>query len=528
MSPALSKLVADGAAHARLAFGVDGTPVAAEELATTGATLFGDGADTDRVGLLMTNDRPTVEVFLGALVAGCEVVSLPPPGRGVDPAAYGSFITDVCATARISEVVVADEYGDLLEAAGLRVRRHADRSSRPLAAPSDAGFELVQFTSGSTGPPRGIRLDDARLGANITAILDRVRPQEREAVVSWLPLAHDMGLVGMLLAGIAAGAPAWSTEADIVLLDPATFLRRPASWLEAIDRWRGSFTAGPDFGFRMATQRPPAGAVDLSHLRCVIVGGEIVREATLAGFCEAYQPSGFDPTALCPSYGLAEVGLAAAITPPDEPWRARSLSASALADDQVRAPADGDTAMALVASGRALAGYDVRCDAESAGIGPIVVDGPSVGVDAATGASLAGERGYDTGDVGFVDDGWLYVCGRVDDYIVTRGRNVYAPVVEAAIGELDGVRPGRVTVVGLPDGSWAAVAEPAGAEVPGPQAAESLRRRIRQAAVRATASKPDRVVVVAPGSLPLTSSGKLRRSQVRSRLVNGDLSDSLT
>lgn len=521
----LSRLVVDGGERFRLAFGVDATPVAVGDLVSAGEAMFSEQAEADRVGLLMTNDRPTVEVILGALATGSALVSLPLPGRGADLSAYASFVREVCEAQQISEIVVADEYADLLAGIGQPVRRHSERGSSPLAAPAGDGFRLVQFTSGSTGQPRPVVVDDARLGANVTAILSAVEPQREEAVVSWLPLAHDMGLVGMLLAGIAAGSRPWESAGDIVLLDPATFLRRPMTWLDALDRWTGTFTAAPDFGYRMAAHRARPDGLDLSPLRCAIVGGEIVRAETLTAFVDALRPGGLEATALCPAYGLAELGLAAAMTPPEQRWRALALSSAGLADDKVREARSGEPVTTLVASGVPLHGYDITCGSPEAGTAPIAVRGPSVGLDGRTGKGFAGDDGwFTTGDTGFVDDGgWLYVCGRTDDYLVAHGRNIYAPAVEAAVGEVDGVRPGRVTAVGLPSGEWAIVAESAERAPLSTEQAGALQREIRRSAVGVTTAKPDTVVLVQPGSLPLTSSGKLQRNHVRSLLVKDEL-----
>jgi acyl-CoA synthetase (AMP-forming)/AMP-acid ligase II len=524
LSPLLSELVADGAERTRFVFGSLGAPVATGRLVDAGIGHFTADADADRVAVLLTNDRPTVEVVLGAITAGSVLVSLPLPGRGADVEAYASFVKDVCASHQIAEIVVADGYADLLEGLGVPVRRHSELGNRPLALAAAGQFQLVQFTSGSTGTPKPVVVDDVLLGANVAAILAVLQPQPGDAVVSWLPLAHDMGLVGMLLAGLVGGGSRWAGRGDIVLLDPTTFLRNPASWLEALDHWAGSFTAAPDFAFRLAARRPPATELDLSHLRCAIVGGEVVRAETLQTFVSALRQHGLRERALCPAYGMAEACLAVTMTSPEQDWRTRSVSMAALADGQVSEPRRDDDALVLVSSGQPLPSYEVTCPSPDSGTGTIAVRGPSIGIDGATGQGFADAAGwYAPGDTGFVDGGWLYVCGRSDDYIVAHGRNVYAPAVEAAISGVGGVRPGRVTAVDLHTGEWAVVVEPAGHEVPGTTQAETLSRSIRRAAVGVSSAKPDVVVIVAPGGLPLTSSGKLQRNLVRTRLVSGEL-----
>jgi fatty-acyl-CoA synthase len=524
MTRALSDLVTRGAENMTFVWGADGTSEPAEGLADGARSLFPDQADIDRVGILMTNDRPTVEVVVGAILAGAGIVSLPPPGRGVDVDAYAAFVREVCQVQGLVEVVVADQYADLLETTGVKVRRHSELVDRPLAAPSTQGFALVQFTSGSTGQPRPVLIDDQRLGANVGAILDAVRPRPGDAVVSWLPLAHDMGLVGMLLTGLAGGGPDWAGGGEIVLLDPTTFLRDPSRWLAAISRWRGTFTAAPDFGYRLALRRRPVGEVDLSCLRCVIVGGEIVRADTLRSFAAAYSDDGMSDRALCPAYGMAEVGLAVTMTRPDQKWRTQVVSRSALADGDVQAAHREDDATTLVSSGQPLLGHHVDVRPAGAGVGTIHVQAPSLGAAGASGQSLADQSGwYRTGDMGFSDDEWLYVCGRTDDYIVAHGRNIYAPAIEAVVGDVHGVRLGRVVTVCLPTGEWTIVAEPEANEPLAAGGSLALEREVRRAAVSVGSAKPDAVVFVKRGSLPLTSSGKLQRSQIRIALSQGSL-----
>jgi acyl-CoA synthetase (AMP-forming)/AMP-acid ligase II len=524
--PPLSALISAGVDHARFVFGATGEAVPGAALVERGSARFAADAGGDAVGVIMTNDRPTVELVLGAVVVGARLVSLPLPGRGADIAEYVEGLRHACQAHGLSTIVVADEHAGLLEPLDLPVRRHSELDGAPLAGPARDGFTLVQFTSGSTARPRPVVLGDAALGANVDAILSVVQPRPGDALVSWLPLAHDMGLVGMLLTGVAAVAPCWAGDSDLVLLDPRQFLRRPASWLEAVSHWSGTFTAAPDFAFRMAAAQVPAGAVDLGSLRCVIVGGEIVRAETLHQFAEVHAGRGFDPRALCPAYGMAELGLAATMTPPGELWRQADVATGGLADDLVR-PAGSGAATALVASGPPLPGYEIRVgdggSVTTGAIGAISVRGPSLGTDGETAQGFGGSSGwYAPGDRGFVRDGWLHVCGRDDDYVVTHGRNLYAPALEAAVGDVDGVRSGRVTVVGLPGGDWVVVAE--AARGPGnARGPDQLRWQIRRAAVAAAGARPDDVVVLAPGSMPMTSSGKLQRGVVRARLLRGEL-----
>jgi acyl-CoA synthetase (AMP-forming)/AMP-acid ligase II len=524
--PTASRLVGDGLVDGRMVFGRDRTRVPGLELASAGARLFDDSAGAGVAGVLMTNDRPTVEVVFGALATGARLVSLPVPGRGADLVDYADFLAGITAEHGLTEVVAADEYAGLLEGIGVPARAHSALHTRPLATPHPDGFGLVQYTSGSTRRPRPVYLDDARIGANIAALLEVLDPQPGDCLVSWLPLSHDMGLVGMVLTCAAGAGPAWAGGGDLVLMDPRAFLRRPADWIEALSHWNAAFTGAPDFAFRMAAERRAGPGLVLSSLRCAIVGGEIVRAETLDAFAAAYRDQGLDPRALCPAYGMAELGVAATMTPPGEHWRERELSSAALADGLARPPQPGEAATRLVASGLALPGYDVDTAAGDREVAQVAVRGPSLGADGATGRPFAGADGwYRTGDAGLVDGGWLYVCGRLDDWVVSHGRNIYAPAVEAAVAAVGGVRAGRVTAVGLPTGEWTIIAEPAGRTRLEPAEVGALRREIRRAAVDVAATRPDGVVIVAPGSLPLTSSGKLQRNLARARLLKGELAD---
>jgi acyl-CoA synthetase (AMP-forming)/AMP-acid ligase II len=229
---------------------------------------------------------------------------------------------------------------------------------------------------------------------------------------------------------------------------------------------------------------------------------------------------------LCPAYGMAELGLAATMTPLEEPWRARTLSTVALADNRVTVPEEGEPAVTLVASGPPLEGYEVGCGGEEGMAGPIAIRGPSIGVDGTTNTSYAGPDGwYTTDDAGFFSDGWLYVCGRVDDHIVAHGRNLYAPAIEAAVAEVDGVRAGRVAAVSLPSGVWTIVTELSGKEQLTTSEAGRLQWDIRRAAVGVATAQPDQIVFAPRGTLPLTSSGKLQRNEVRRRLMLGGFRD---
>lgn len=507
-------MVASGADRATVIFPSEDHTVGAGRLAERGRRWFRLGAPARAVGAVLTNDATSVALVLGAIVSGARLVSLPLPPRGGDPRRYAAFLSEACAQQGVERVVARDDAADLLKSVGVPSVGHGELDGEQLSRPTSGGFELVQFSSGTTGPPKGVRLSEHTLGQNIAAIADAVAPTDGDVAVSWLPLSHDMGLVGMLLTSIAVAADL--TGIQVALIEPERFLVRPRVWLDAIDRYRGSYTASPDAGLRLAVAGRGDRHVDLSALRCVIVGGEIIRARTLEAFETAFGADGLSALALCPAYGMAEIGLAATMTRPEDRWASTVLDSVALAEGRWVAPDAGGSQMRLVASGRPLDGYGVVVRSVGADVGTLHVTVPSAGADAVTGRPFADRAGVvRTADRGMVANDLLYVCGRADDHIVTAGRNVYAPAIEDAVGDVEGVRPGRVTVIDVPDGSWVVVVE----RVSRGEAEDErpLRDRVRRAVVAAVGADPDEVVILARGQLPMTSSGKVQRHAVRQR-----------
>lgn len=493
----LRDLIFDGCGVITLNFPFDGGAVAAPAALERGARLFDSEAESPVVAALLTNDRASVELAFGAIEAQVRLVSLPLPGRGSDVLVYAAWLREALAAVGADHVVARPDLARLMASVGLPAVAHDTLSGGPpLARPGDH-FRLVQFTSGSTGPPLPIELDGHALEVNLRAILNRVAPRSGDVTVSWLPLSHDMGLVGMLLASMAASGSDWTSGGDVVLLPPEQFLRDPSLWVRALAEWKATFTAAPDFGYRLATRSPPP-AVDLSAVRNAIVGGEIVRPSTLVRVEECLAPIGLSPTALAPAYGLAEVGLAVAITGPTERWR----------------PVTAEPGFPVAASGRPLDGYGVEVAPET---GALTIRVPAAGRDGISGRPLAASDGrLSTGDVGFLtNDGWLCVTGRADDTIVANGRNLYAPALEEALSRIPGVREGRATAVGIESGGWIVAVEldRHGAE----DGSGPVARAVRVCCSRTVGVGPDEVVLLEPGALPMTSSGKLRRNEVRRR-----------
>lgn len=515
MTQTLRSLVLEGLDRGRLILPATDEVLELNRMIQVGQGWYSPDASEPVLAAMLTNDAPSVHLILGAIAAGARLVSLPLPGRAADPATYAHFLNDALKATGASRVVARDDVTELLDAVSVPSLAHSKiTSSLPLAMSGDS-FELIQYTSGSTSRPKPILLSSEVLAGNITAILERAEPCSGDVTVSWLPLSHDMGLIGMLLASLAAAENSWTAGAELVLLEPERFLRRPGLWLEAIDQWRGTFTAAPDFGLRLGMERTPLADLDLGCLRHVIVGGEIVRPATLRSFQEAFEAAGLTEYALAPAYGMAELGLAATMTGPHERWRTTSPPPEDLGEQLV-----GSTVTEVASSGTPLGGYDVTVGQSP---GQIAISTRLVGRDAITNDSMAGTNGeLVTGDLGFIEDSQLYVLGRLDDVLVVNGRNVLAPEIEAAVSAVDGVRSGRVTAVGLPTGEWVIVAETEIVEAE----AKQLRKAIRRMAVKVTSTAPDMIHLIPGGTLPMTSSGKPQRSEVRRCQLEGEFGPS--
>jgi fatty-acyl-CoA synthase len=520
--------VSNAIGNAQIVFGLESSPISAAQCLYDGQRYFSKATSSPgAVGIVMTNDRPTVEVVLGAIAAGASLVSLPLPPRSADRSRYLDLLRGACRAEGAEQIVASDSIVSQIAECGLKVVAHSALASATLHSVRGT-FQLIQFSSGSTAVPKAVGLDDQALGANITATLERIEPSPGDVTLSWLPLSHDMGLIGMLLTCVCGMSRGRAGGGTVVLLDPAQFLRKPDIWLRAIETYAATVTAAPGFGYRLCLDRHDTELRDLSSLRCAIVGGEIVRSSTLARFADRFAENGFRRRAFSPAYGLAELGLAASMTPMTSSWRELRVRTSSLADREVveRPDAAGasDQVTTLVSSGPPLPGYEVHCKGGAGRVGSVLVRGPSVGVDRTTSTSFANDRGWlQTGDLGTMIDGWLYVVGRNDDHIVTLGRNIYAPSVEEVVGALKGVRAGRVAALGLPSGDWIIAVEPAWRGQGDESQARELVTEIRRRAVSVSASSPSAVALVTRGSLPYTPSGKLRRREALRRYLAGEL-----
>ena len=397
-----------------------------------------------------------------------------------------------------------------------------------------AATALIQYTSGSTGDPKGVVLTHGNLLANIRAMGRAMDASPRDVFVSWLPLYHDMGLIGAWLGCLYYAVP-------LVVMSPLTFLVRPEQWLWAIHRHRATLSASPNFGYGLCLNRIAEEAiegVDLGSLRMVFNGAEAVSPDTIGKFTARFGKYGFKPEALVPVYGLAEnaVGLSfpASVRAPviDRVDRV-ALSGRARA---VPAAAGDANALEIVACGRPLPGHEIRIVGPTGELGEreegrLQFRGPSATSgyfdNPAKTRELYDGDWLNSGDRAYIASGDVYITGRSKDIIIRAGRNIYPAEIEEAAGGVPGIRKGCVVAFGSQDPARGTERLILLAETRESDAASlaALRQRVEDIVTPLLDAAPDEVVLVPPNSIPKTSSGKLRRNSARELFEQGRLLD---
>ncbi len=401
---------------------------------------------------------------------------------------------------------------DALDGDGAGV--HAD----PAAAAED-DTALLQLTSGSTAEPKAVRITHANLHANITAMAQASRLDvERDVQVSWLPLFHDMGMVGFLTVPMTLGL-------ELVTVTPLDFLARPILWAELISKYRGTVTAAPNFAYAVLGRQLARADVplDLSSLRIALNGAEPIDADAVRGLVDAGARFGLRPEAVLCAYGMAETALGVAFAPVETGLAVDEIDADDLEARRLATPGTGRSFPKL---GPPLPGIEVRVIGDHGvvlgerEVGVLHLRGPSVtpGYLTVNGpvAAQDADGWFDTGDEGYLVDGQVVVCGRRKDLIIMGGRNIYPTDIERAASTADGVRAGNAVAVRLAAGeaqhreSFAVVVE--SRKAGDPDAERGIGKDVTSRVVSAVGVRPARVVVLAPGSLPKTPSGKLRRA----------------
>jgi fatty-acyl-CoA synthase len=495
-----------------------------------------------RVAVLGPTTRPLVTALTATWLAGATVVALPLPMRLGSVDAFVEQTVARIEHADVGLVVVDRDLAPYLppRPAGAPVAlldelAPTPAAARRYAAPPDEPDRLaiLQYTSGSTSDPKGVMLPDRCVLENIDAIVEGAAIGEGDRAVSWLPLYHDMGLIGLLLTPMLHGF-------ELVLGAPQDFLASPATWLQWMSEMRGTVTAGPNFSYALAARalrRAGTGSFDLSSWRLALNGAEPVDPDAVDAFCAAGAPHRLSATAACPVFGMAEATLAVTFPLPGTGMTVDPVDRLALERERYAAPAAGSDARRLAVLGRPLRGFELRVvdpdthePIAAREVGELELRGPSLTPGyfrnpAATSATFH-DGWLRTGDLAYLVDGELVVCGRLKDVIIVGGRNVFPEDVERAAAAVEGVRAGNVIAFGAErrrgttrSGEALVVV----AETRADGGLDSLRDAVAATVRDAVGIPPADVVLVRSGTLPKTSSGKLQRSLCRDRYHGHEL-----
>ncbi len=472
----------------------------------------------------------------GIWMRGASLTMLHQPTPRTDLARWAEETTAVVDMIDAAAVVVSDPFmaaAPVLTQLGLRVLTVEDLlGSRPgdPVDTDDDDVALMQLTSGSTGPPKAVQITHRNFVANAEAMFAGCNfDVDTDVIVSWLPCFHDMGMTGYLAVPMYYGA-------ELVKITPMDFLHDTLLWARLIGKYKGTMTAAPNFAYNLFAKRLRRQATpdqfDLSSLRWALSGAEQVDPADVEDLVNAGKPFGLRPEAIVPAYGMAETTVAVSFSECDAGMVVDEVDADLLAVLHRAVPASRGRTRRLVTLGRPLPGLEVRVIDENGGVlpargvGVIEVRGEPVTKGYTTTAGFLpaqDERGwYDTGDLGYLTEtGHIVVCGRLKDVIIMAGRNIYPTDIERAAARVAGVRPGCAVAVRLDGGqsreTFAVAVESKHHEDP-----EEVRRIQLQVAHEVFAEvdvRPRNVVVLAPGTIPKTPSGKLRRAHALA-LVN--------
>jgi len=514
--------------HERLAYAA----LVDDALAIGGALLAAGFEAGNRIAIVVPEVAGFVRAFFGVSAAGMIPVPLCPPAQAGDIATFTRQSAHILRASRAHAVVTTAPVAGLLPGTTPLLILDDLYSGPPMAQPARVRADapaLIQFTSGSTEAPKGVVVSHTNVNANISGISgpSGLAMTTSDVGVSWLPLYHDMGLIGMLLTAVYFGV-------DTVIMSPVLFLKRPTAWLEAISNYGGTISFAPSFAYDLCLKRVKDSQIDqldLSSWRVAGCGAEPVRSDTLRGFAEKFARAGFRASSFVPSYGLAESTLA--VTLGRGGLRVDTIDGHRLVRHSVAVPAAGSDALVRVVNcGRAFPGHAIRIVSETGQtlserqVGSILVSGPSVMrgyfENAAATADTIVNGWLETGDVGYLAGGDLHVCGRTKDLIVRGGRKYHPADLESSIADLPGLRASAIVVFGInrpeePD-QVVAVVE-ARASTAGDTIVDGVRRRVRETA----GLDLDHIVVAPPGTIPRTTSGKVRRAETRSRYQTGTL-----
>jgi len=495
----------------------------------------------DAVAIMLPTGREYLEAFVGVLLAGGTPVPVYPPARAKQIEEHFLRHARILTNAGARMLVTFDEVKQVSRLLAARVpglehlatpaelAASGPLGLRPALSPQQVAF--LQYTSGSTGDPKGVVLTHANILASLRSMRRALRATPDDVFVSWLPLYHDMGLIGAWLGALVVGFP-------LVLMSPLAFLARPERWPQAIHRFGGTISGGPNFAYELCVRRvhdEHLEGVRLDGWRLAFNGAEPVLPGTIERFGERFAPFGFDARAMMPVYGLAEATLGVAFTPLGRGPRVDRISREALFTRSLARPASGGDAMEVVSSGIAIPDFELRvvddagreaADREEGEIefrGPGCTSGYHRNPDA-TRRLFHGDW-LRSGDRGYLADGELHVTGRDKDVVIRAGRNVYPYALEQAVAEIEGVRRGCVAVFGSgdPESGTERLVVLAEVREQDPVRHDAIRREIESLTLAHLDLPADEVVLAPPHTVLKTSSGKIRRAALGERHARGEL-----
>ena len=484
----------------------------------------------DVVGVLAGAPVEIAPTAQGLWMRGASLTMLHQPTPRTDLELWANDTTTVIDMIEAKAVIVSDPFmaaAPVLTERGIRVltaeQLLASDPIDPIATGED-DLALMQLTSGSTGSPKAVHITHRNIYSNAEAmfISAKMDPSGNDVMLSWLPCFHDMGMVGFLTVPMYFGV-------ELVKVTPMDFLRDTLLWAKLIDKYGGTMTAAPNFAYalfakRLRNQATP-GQFDLSTLRFALSGAEPVDPADVEDLIEAGKPFGLRPEAIMPAYGMAETTLAVSFSELGDGLVVDEVDADLLAALRRAVPATKGNTKRLASLGPLLQGLEARIVDEDGnvlptrGVGVIELRGEPVTPGYTTMGGFIpaqDEQGwYDTGDLGYLmDNGHVVVCGRVKDVIIMAGRNIYPTDIERAAGRVEGVRPGCAVAVRLDAGhsreTFAVAVESNAFE--DPIAVRRIEHQVAHEVVSEVDVRPRNVVVLGPGTIPKTPSGKLRRA----------------
>jgi fatty-acyl-CoA synthase len=494
----------------------------------------------DRVGLVAESDAEFITSFFACQYAGLIPAPLPLPAPFGGRQGYIEHIRRMLESAGARAVFappgLADWMAEAAEGMDLLISGSVGElecapAAGELPGADPNGLCYLQFSSGSTRFPLGVAVTHKALMANVSAIgVHGLKVAPADRAVSWLPLYHDMGLIGFFLSPMAC-------QVSLDLLPTAAFVRRPLLWLDLISRNGASISYSPTFGYELCARRAETMSLeglDLSSWRAAGIGGDMIRPGVMNAFAERFAVAGFDPGSFVASYGMAEATLALSFAPLDRGLRAERLDMDVLERDQIASKSNGSATRPreFALCGPALPGHQLQvrdgdgCALPERRIGRIYAKGPSLmqayfGQPEETRRVLCADGWLDTGDLGYVSGGEIVITGRAKDLMIVNGRNVWPQDLEwTAEAEAAALRSGDVAVFSVPGEGEETVVALVQCRTSDPQAREKLRTDIA-GCLRMRHGVETEVVLAPPHSLPKTSSGKLSRSRAKAMYQSG-------